>query len=196
VERLLPIRPEQRRILGRVRGVQGRERHLADCRPPWRGHNNGRDVFLQTRPSPKGYDLFWHSNDLVYLDRCSRNPNRAECPVGRTGQEAPQPNPPWVVLGHNPSDLHADDTRIVFQAVSPYCIRFISSDGGSQRPAPGDCNGTGAWTYTDEGIRANEIYDFAMTEFTGSADRRGPDLYIATQDNSGYARVRIQKEEP
>jgi len=157
------------------------------------GHANGRDVFLETRPTPLGlgYDLFWHSTDLTYFVRCKRNPNRQECPVGTTGQEAPPPqaNPPWVVLGHNPGDLHADDTRIVFEESSPYCVRFISSDGGIQRPTPGDCDGTGAWKYTDVGIRATEIYDFAMTDVTSSGNRPGLDLSIATQDNGGYAEL-------
>jgi hypothetical protein len=159
----------------------------------WEAHDlrgsafaNGRDVFVVTRPSPGGgFDLFWQNTDLLEYQHCTPVTLEMECTSGSSGIQG-QPNPPWNVLGFsNPPGLHADPTRVIFQSAPPYCIRFISGDGGIQKPDPGNCNGTtAAWSYTDVGIDATESYGIALTSIRGTA--RPPDLYAATQDNGAY----------
>jgi hypothetical protein len=149
---------------------------------------NGRDVFVQTRPDPKGgFDLFWQNTDLLWYQRCTAD-FTFECTPGSTGIQGT--NPPWIELGHSgsPPGLHADPTRVIFEPKSPFCIRFVASDAGIQKPDPGNCTGTAmAWTFSDVGIDATEAYEIAVTSISGGAEP--PDLYAATQDNGAFARL-------
>lgn len=151
------------------------------------GHfENGRDVLIQTRPATGGFDLFWDNTDLTYFEHCTTSTG-AECPIGATDHQDP-PNAPWTKLGHGNPGLHADSTRILFDATPSHCITMVSGDGGIQVPANGDCNGTTTgWRYSDAGISAAEVYELALSQITTTGAPVTPDAYIATQDNGAFA---------
>jgi hypothetical protein len=153
---------------------------------------NGRDVLVTTRPDAKtgGFDLFWNTSDNVWYQPCT-NDTGYECTPGAGTVDH---DPPWIPLGHggDPSGLHADVTRILFQPKAPYCIALVSNDGGIQRPDPGNCDGTAAsWSYSDAGIDAAEFYEIAITSLAGRS-RPSTDLYGATQDNDAFVRLADQ----
>jgi hypothetical protein len=147
------------------------------------GHNNGRDVVVATRPSPKGgIDLYWDSNDNDFTLNCAES-GGFDCRQGATNDET-QPDPPWVALPEGPGGdgtLHADTSKFLFASSAPHCLLAIAGDGGVMRP--NDCDGLErGWVYADAGISAAEPYDLALT----SIPAVGTDAYISTQDNDYY----------
>jgi hypothetical protein len=150
------------------------------------GHNNGRDVGVQTRPDAGGFALYWGTTDATQFQIC-KSSAALECTAGQTRDET-KSNPPWVNLGQgaDPNGLHADQTRIIFSATSPHCILLVSDDGGVQKPRSGNCDGTAqAWDYTDRGISGVEFWETAGTTIVG-AGHPETDLYGASQDNDAY----------
>jgi len=78
--------------------------------------------------------------------------------------------------------VHADPSRAIFDpTTSTRCLILLANDGGFERPAPSDCDGTGAtgWTRLNQGYGAQQMYGLARTwRWDGSTD-----LYASLQDN-------------
>jgi hypothetical protein len=149
-------------------------------------HPNGRESFaeIRLRTDQKGFafDLYWNSTDAWYFQPCLDGTGFQCTPAARHNEDPTLP--PWRVLSY--PALHADAGHVLFQPNAPYCIRLIADDGGIQRPGTGNCDGTSPdWTYADRGIHALQAYDMAITSIGGA--RPTDDVYVATQDNGGYA---------
>jgi hypothetical protein len=149
---------------------------------------NGRPVFVQPHIFSGGDEVFSiYYGDSVGADfiLCNSVGSPTHCPVGPRSY---QPGSFWNHVGWAGTQLavHADPSSLIFDGGGNNCLLLYAADGGFERPAAANCDGTGftGWTKSNHGFHAQQSFNMSGTW------RREPDgayvstdLYISMQDN-------------
>ena len=144
---------------------------------------NGRPVFIQPQVFGGGdpvLSIYYGNSVGVEIINCNPAGSPTHCPVGARSF---QPGSFWNHLAWTGSALavHADPTSLVFDGGGNNCLLLYAADGGFERPAGNNCDGTGAtgWSLSNHGFHAQQAYNMYGTQrLDGTTD-----LYISLQDN-------------